>query len=83
MLKSPFCNTNHYPIESGKILPDFYKFKQGSCVMNEFQSCSRALITAGQQLYNQDMVPATSGNFSARLDNNHNSLYTNYMVSPS
>jgi len=35
--------------------------------MNDFQSCSQALIAAGQQLYAQGMVPATSGNFSARL----------------
>jgi methylthioribulose-1-phosphate dehydratase len=39
--------------------------------MNEFQSCAQALITAGQQLYTQGMVPATSGNFSARLENHH------------
>ena len=39
--------------------------------MNEFQSCAQALIAAGQQLYTQGMVPATSGNFSARLTNNH------------
>lgn len=35
--------------------------------MNDFQSCSQALISAGQQLYAQGMVPATSGNLSARL----------------
>jgi methylthioribulose-1-phosphate dehydratase len=39
--------------------------------MNEFQSCAEALIAAGQQLYIQGMVPATSGNFSARLTNDH------------
>ena len=39
--------------------------------MNEFQSCAQALITAGHQLYAQGMVPATSGNFSARLSNDH------------
>jgi len=39
--------------------------------MNEFQSCAEALIAAGQQLYIQGMVPATSGNFSARLANDH------------
>ena len=39
--------------------------------MNEFQSCAQALVAAGQQLYTQGMVPATSGNFSARLTNNH------------
>lgn len=37
--------------------------------MSEFQQKSRALIEAGLQLYAQGMVPATSGNFSARLDN--------------
>jgi methylthioribulose-1-phosphate dehydratase len=37
--------------------------------MSEFQSCARQLIAAGRQLYEQGMVPATSGNFSARLDN--------------
>jgi methylthioribulose-1-phosphate dehydratase len=39
--------------------------------MNEFQSYAQDLIRAGQQLYAQGMVPATSGNFSARLSNNH------------
>jgi methylthioribulose-1-phosphate dehydratase len=37
--------------------------------MNEYQSCARALMEAGRQLYNQNMVPATSGNLSARLAN--------------
>lgn len=36
-------------------------------VMSEFESCAQALISAGQHLYGQGMVPATSGNFSARL----------------
>jgi methylthioribulose-1-phosphate dehydratase len=35
--------------------------------MNDFQLCSQALISAGRQLYVQGMVPATSGNLSARL----------------
>lgn len=35
--------------------------------MNEFRSYAKALIEAGHQLYTQNMVPATSGNFSARL----------------
>jgi len=35
--------------------------------MNDFQSCAQSLIEAGQQLYTQNMVPATSGNLSARL----------------
>ena len=39
--------------------------------MNEFQACTQALIEAGQQLYARGMVPATSGNLSARLNNNH------------
>jgi methylthioribulose-1-phosphate dehydratase len=39
--------------------------------MNEFQSCSEALIAVGQQLYIRGMVPATSGNFSPRLTNDH------------
>lgn len=36
---------------------------------NEFQQRSAELIAAGQNLYAQGMVPATSGNFSARLAN--------------
>jgi len=39
--------------------------------MNEFQTCAQDLIAAGHQLYTQGMVPATSGNFSARLANGH------------
>ena len=35
--------------------------------MNEFQQHARDLIDAGQQLYRMGMVPATSGNFSARM----------------
>jgi len=35
--------------------------------MNEFQQRARDLIDAGQQLYRMGMVPATSGNFSARM----------------
>lgn len=37
--------------------------------MSEFSDCAQALIEAGKQLYAQNMVPATSGNFSARLSN--------------
>jgi methylthioribulose-1-phosphate dehydratase len=36
--------------------------------MTDFATASEALIDAGHQLYAQGMVPATSGNFSARLD---------------
>lgn len=36
--------------------------------MNDFQHWSAALIAAGRQLYAQGMVPATSGNLSARLN---------------
>jgi len=39
--------------------------------MNGFQTCAQALIAAGRQLYAQNMVPATSGNLSARLANDH------------
>jgi methylthioribulose-1-phosphate dehydratase len=39
--------------------------------MNTFQTCAQALIEAGQQLYAQHMVPATSGNFSVRLADDH------------
>ena len=39
--------------------------------MTDFPSCVQALIEAGQQLYAQRMVPATSGNFSARLADDH------------
>lgn len=35
--------------------------------MNEFEQRASELIEAGQQLYKMGMVPATSGNFSARL----------------
>ena len=35
--------------------------------MSEFQLRAQELIDAGQQLYRMGMVPATSGNFSARL----------------
>jgi methylthioribulose-1-phosphate dehydratase len=35
--------------------------------MNEFQQLAQELVDAGQQLYQLGMVPATSGNFSARL----------------
>lgn len=35
--------------------------------MNDIQSCAQALVEAGQQLYAQNMVPATSGNLSAWL----------------
>lgn len=36
--------------------------------MSDFESCAIALIDAGKQLYQHGMVPATSGNFSARLN---------------
>ena len=36
---------------------------------NEFAGRTAELIAAGQRLYAQGMVPATSGNFSARLAN--------------
>lgn len=36
---------------------------------NEFSRRAAELIAAGQSLYAQGMVPATSGNFSARLSN--------------
>ena len=36
--------------------------------MTDLQTATRDLIAAGQQLYALGMVPATSGNFSARLD---------------
>ena len=39
--------------------------------MSDFKICAQALIEAGQQLYAQNMVPATSGNFSARLADGH------------
>lgn len=35
--------------------------------MSDFQSCVQALISAGERLYASGMVPATSGNLSARL----------------
>ncbi|MCS3904037.1 methylthioribulose-1-phosphate dehydratase [Methylohalomonas lacus] len=34
----------------------------------DFEQAARALADAGRQLYQLGMVPATSGNFSARLD---------------
>lgn len=37
--------------------------------MTEFEQRASELIDAGQQLYHRGMVPATSGNFSARLAN--------------
>lgn len=37
--------------------------------MSEFQSYAVALIEAGHHLYARNMVPATSGNFSAQLPN--------------
>lgn len=33
-----------------------------------FEECARELVDAGRFLYEQGMVPATSGNFSARMD---------------
>jgi methylthioribulose-1-phosphate dehydratase len=39
--------------------------------MSDFPKWCDALIDAGRQLYAQGMVPATSGNLSARLDNGH------------
>ncbi len=35
--------------------------------MNDFQQRAGELITAGKTMYNMGLVPATSGNFSARL----------------
>jgi len=35
--------------------------------MNEFESTARSLVDAGRELYALGMVPATSGNLSARL----------------
>lgn len=37
----------------------------------DFQQAARALADVGRQLYHLGMVPATSGNFSARLDDRH------------
>ncbi|MEX0951546.1 MAG: methylthioribulose 1-phosphate dehydratase [Gammaproteobacteria bacterium] len=37
----------------------------------DFQQAARALAAAGRELYALGMVPATSGNFSARLDAEH------------
>lgn len=34
----------------------------------DFEQAARALADAGRQLYQQGMVPATSGNFSSRLE---------------
>lgn len=45
--------------------PDCDSMKSNT--MSDFQQASRDLITAGRQLYAMGMVPATSGNFSARL----------------
>ncbi len=39
-----------------------------SVTNNNFQQQAQALVEAGKQLYQMGMVPATSGNFSARLD---------------
>lgn len=36
-----------------------------------FEECARELVAAGSLLYAQGMVPATSGNFSARIDPEH------------
>lgn len=36
--------------------------------MNDFNDCVQSLAEAGRQLYQMGMVPATSGNFSIRLD---------------
>jgi len=38
-------------------------------IQQEFSRRTAELIAAGQSLYSQGMVPATSGNFSARLSN--------------
>jgi methylthioribulose-1-phosphate dehydratase len=38
--------------------------------MDAFHDCVKALAKAGQELYSLGMVPATSGNFSMRLDEN-------------
>lgn len=37
--------------------------------MSDFITVAAELVEAGRQLYAQGMVPATSGNFSARLEN--------------
>lgn len=39
--------------------------------MKDFHTCALALIEAGRHLYAQNMVPATSGNLSARLADDH------------
>ena len=39
--------------------------------MSEFHRQATSLIEAGRQLYSKGMVPATSGNFSARLADGH------------
>lgn len=36
--------------------------------MSDFAQCAEQIIAAGQELYRLGMVPATSGNFSMRLD---------------
>ena len=38
--------------------------------MTEFEQKAAQLIETGRSLYRLGMVPATSGNFSARLSNN-------------
>jgi len=40
-----------------------------SIVMNDFSNKASEIIAAGKILYQMGMVPATSGNFSARLEN--------------
>jgi methylthioribulose-1-phosphate dehydratase len=39
--------------------------------MGEFDQRAAELVTAGRELYERGMVPATSGNFSARLQDGH------------
>ena len=36
-----------------------------------FADCARSIVEAGQFLYSQGWSPATSSNYSARIDNNH------------
>lgn len=36
--------------------------------MDRYDELARQLVAAGKQLYDMQMVPATSGNFSARID---------------
>jgi methylthioribulose-1-phosphate dehydratase len=44
-----------------------FAFREKNGMANEFQQRGQELIEAGQVLYERGMVPATSGNLSARL----------------